>query len=376
MPEPFKNLFNPNMIALMASHLKRVWSQFDEPGFVAQATNNLEKLELKERANQIEQALEDQLPSSFSKAAPILVSSLHPEDDVDLRDTSMDEHGIRGWAILPMTQYVGKHGLDDFDLGLDVQKELTKRFSSEFGIRHFILQDQDRALATLSQWAKDQNYHVRRLVSEGSRPRLPWAMQLPELIKNPDPLFPILEQLKDDPKEYVRRSVANNLNDVAKDHPDQVAAIANQWMKGASPERKKLIRHACRTLVKQGHANTLSALGYKKPQVTIEDFEVLTPKVQFGNKLEIELTLCSDSTVDQDLILDYVIHHQKANGTTTPKVFKWKTFCLKAGQSPTFQRSHPIKTVTTRTYYPGTHQVEIQLNGVKLGSKDFELVME
>ncbi len=376
MPEPFKNFFNPDMIALMGSHFKRAWSSFDETLFVDEATHDLDALELKERANQIELALENQLPKQFGEAAPILLASLHPDDDVDLSGTSMDERGIRGWAILPMTQYVGKHGLNNFDLGMDVQKELTKRFSSEFGIRHFILKDQDRALAKLTEWASAPNYHVRRLVSEGTRPRLPWAMQLPALIQNPEPLFPILDRLKDDPKEYVRRSVANNLNDVAKDHPDKVAKIAKDWMKGAGKEREKLVRHACRTLIKQGHPQTLSALGYKEPQVTLEVFEVLTPTVQFGSKLQFELALRSDAATDQNLILDYVVHHQKANGKTSPKVFKWKTFVLKPGQSSTFQRNHTIKPVTTRTYYPGTHQIEIQLNGIKLGTREFELLME
>jgi 3-methyladenine DNA glycosylase AlkC len=375
MAEPFKNLFNPKMITLMAHHLNRVWPKFDEKTFIKQATQNLDGLELKQRGDQIKRALEQCLPGSFPKAAKIMIASLHPDDDIDLSGTTMDKKGIRGWAILPMTQYVGEHGLDDFDLGMNVQKELTKRFSSEFGIRYFILNDKDRALETLTGWASDPNHHVRRLVSEGSRPRLPWAMRLPEFVENPEPLFPILELLKDDGEEYVRRSVANNLNDISKDHPDAVAKIARKWIAKASPERKRLVRHACRTLVKQGHPKALLALGYKKPQVSLIRLEVLTPVVQFGDALRFDIALNSEAKTDQNLMLDYVIHHRKANGKTTPKVFKWKSISLKASKDHKAQRKHAIRAITTRKYYAGTHRVEIIVNGESLGCQDFELSM-
>ncbi len=375
MPEPFKNFFNPKMVALMASHLRRVWSDFDEAAFVKMATRGFVDLELKERSEQIKQALAAQLPKKFSDAAAVLIDSLHPDDDIDLSGTSMDEQGIRGWAILPMTQYVGERGIDDFDLGMTVQKELTKRFSSEFGIRYFILADKKRALATLSKWTGDKNYHVRRLVSESTRPRLPWAMQLPAFIKDPKPLLPILTKLKDDDQEYVRRSVANNLNDIAKDHPDIVAEIAGEWLKNVSPEREKLVRHACRTLIKQGHKPTLSALGYKKPKVSLPELEILTPIVIFGDALKFKIGLQSKSTSKQNLILDYIIHHRKANGKTTPKVFKWKTLNLKPKEFQMVERKHALKPITTRKYYGGTHRLEIIANGESLGLSEFELIM-
>ncbi len=375
MAEPLKNLFNPTMIALMGDHLHRAWKTFDRARFIEIASHNLENLELKERGNQIKTALQDCLPDDFKKVAKIINASLHPEVSVELSSNEMDDGGIRGWGIMPLNQYVGEHGLDNFDLAMSVQKELTKRFTAEFGIRYLILHDPERALKTLTRWARDENYHVRRLVSEGSRPRLPWAMSLPEFIKDPTPLIPLLEMLRDDPIEYVRRSVANNLNDIAKDHPDVVATIAKKWMKGASPERKKLIRHACRTLIKQGHAATLSALGYNPPNVTLQNFEILTPTVQFGEPLRFKMSLMSDSRTDQDLIVDYVIHHRKANGKTSPKVFKWKTLNLSAGREHQADKKHPIKPITTRVYYGGLHHVEIVANGICLGMADFELIM-
>jgi len=375
MPEPFKNLFNPKMIKLMAVHFKRAWGKFDDQTFIKEASHNLGSHELKERSRQITRAMASHLPASFSKAAPILVKSLHIEDDVDLSGASMDDNGIRGFATMPMTEYVGEHGLIDFDLGMNVQKEITKRGSSEFGIRPFILSDQKRALATLKEWARSENFHVRRLVSEGSRPRLPWAMQLPPLIENPDPLFPILDLLKDDAQEYVRRSVANNLNDIAKDHPDKVAAITKKWLMGATIERERMLRHACRTLIKQGHKKTLSALGYENPKISLNSFDILTPVVQYGDALKFKIAIQSTATTDQNLIVDFIIHHQKANGKTSPKVFKWKTLNLKAGAEHNAEKKHAIKPITTRVYYPGTHRVEIMINGESQGITAFELVM-
>jgi 3-methyladenine DNA glycosylase AlkC len=295
------------------------------------------------------------------------------EDDIE--GDGMDGRGIRGWAILPLTQYVGEFGLDDFDLGMDVQKELTKRFTSEFGIRDFIAHDMDRALKTMTAWVDDPNVHVRRLVSEGTRPRLPWASTLPDFIENPEPVIPLLTILRDDVDEYVRRSVANHLNDIAKDHPDRVAGIAKEWMVKATPKREKLVRHALRTLIKNGHPGALSALGYGKPVLTLSAFDIQAPRVEFGNALNFSMCLMSDSRSDQDLIVDYIIHHKKANGKTSPKVFKWKNIVLKAGKDHKATRNHRIKAISTRKYYPGVHHLEIVVNGVCLGRLDFELMM-
>ncbi|MEE8058465.1 MAG: hypothetical protein V3T17_11615 [Pseudomonadales bacterium] len=188
-------------------------------------------------------------------------------------------------------------------------------------------------------------------------------------------MLELLEQLKDDNKEYVRRSVANNLNDIAKDHPDVVAEIAAQWMKGASKERKKLIRHACRTLLKNGHRKTLKVLGFNPPIIQQASIDILTPEVVFGDALQFTLSLCSDSNQDQSLMIDYIVHHQKANGKTSPKVFKWRTTTLSAKKTLTLAKKHTIKKITTRVYYSGLHMVEIMVNGVSMGKVDFQLLM-
>jgi len=375
MAEPFKNLLNLKIIKGMASHFAVQWPEFDSAGFIKVAGHRLKTLELKARSRQITDAMKQYLPEDYSHAVDIMLNSLAEDDECHLSETEMTRGGIAGWAVMPMADYVGLYGQGHFDLSMSVLKEMTKRFSSEFAIRFFILADMKRSLRYLNDWAQEDNYHVRRLVSEGSRPRLPWAMQLGDFVKDPAPILPLLEQLKDDESEYVRRSVANSLNDIAKDHPALVAKIARRWMKGGSPARQKLVRHGCRTLIKQGHVATLGALGYGPPKVSLQQLRLLTSEVRYGEALQFELVVSSTAKKDQPLIIDYIVHHQKANGTTTPKVFKWKNLTLAAGQSRTMQRKHAIKPITTRVYYPGLHGLEVVVNGLSLGKVEFELLM-
>lgn len=379
MPEPFKNSFNRELIAAMAGHLAPATaacgaSSFDEAGFQAAAGRDLDTLELKERSSQIATALHEYLPEDFPTAAEVLRASLHPGENTELAAGGGENaHGIRSWAVMPMSQFVARHGLDHFDLSLELLSDMTKRFSSEFAIRSFLLADPGRTLEVMESWVRDPNHHVRRLVSEGTRPRLPWAERLPAFIEDPSPLLPLLEALRDDSSEYVRPSVANNLNDIAKDHPDLVAEIAHRWLKGASKDRERLVRHACRTLIKQGHSGALAALGYGPPRVTLEVLKILTPIVRLGEKLAFEVVLRSDADEAQRLVLDYVIHHRKANGQTSPKVFKWKTLTLEKGKTHGATRRHAIRPITTRKYYPGTHFLELQVNGRVMGREEFEL---
>lgn len=375
MPEPFKNLLNNNVIHGMALQFNRQWPEFDAVGFEAAASKNLGELELKARSEQITDAMIRYLPADFSKAAKIMLSSLGPGLDDNISAGAVNDSGISGWAVMPMTHYVGLRGHDHFDLSMTLLKEMTKRSSSEFGIRFFLLESPTKTLSTLKSWTTDNNQHVRRLVSEGTRPRLPWAMRLPEFIKNPSPVIELLEILKDDEHEYVRRSVANSLNDIAKDHPNVVTDIAARWMKDASHERKKLIRHACRTLIKNGNKKALKMLGYGKPRIRCNGIDILTPEVEFGDALQFSLSICSDYSREQSLMIDYIIHHRKANGSTSPKVFKWRTVTLSAKKELVSTKKHAIKQITTRVYYPGVHTVEVMVNGVSQGRADFILVM-
>ena len=199
MPEPFKNLFNKEIIRGMSTHFQRHCPEFDAAGFVHAAADNLDALELKARSGQITNAMIEYLPDDFEKAGEIMLGSLKIIADDDVFAESVDANGIAGWAVMPMTHYVGLRGINHFDLSMLLLKQMTKCSSSEFGIRFFLLDAPTKTLSVLKSWTKDGNQHVRRLVSEGTRPRLPWAMQLPVFIQNPSPVIELLENLKDRP---------------------------------------------------------------------------------------------------------------------------------------------------------------------------------
>jgi len=374
-PELFKDLFNAALVNDLARHVKRRWRDFDDKGFAAAAVKDFKTLELKARANQIAAALGVYLPPHVPTALKLLVSTLRPLDKTG-EPTDDDDGGLAGMVIWPMGEYVARAGLDHPDESLDALRELTIRSTAEFAIRPFVVKHPKKTMAAFKAWAKDSNHHVRRLVLEGSRPRLPWGLRLKAFVDDPAPLLPLLEILRDDPSDYVRRSVANSLNDIAKDHPDLVAGIAAQWLKKASPARERLIRHACRTLIKVGHGKTLKALGFDAaPRIKLKGFALSTPKVKFGTHAAFALELRSTAPTPQKLVLDYVVHHRKKNGGTTPKVFKWKTLLLQPKQSLKLECRHALRPITTRVYYPGGHRIEIVINGKVMDGADFVLVM-
>lgn len=376
MAEPLKNLLHPALVYAMASAIEAHASAFDPARFVGLATSGMQNLELMQRSLQIRDALAETLPADFEEAAVILQKILPHQQAPDGKSEDGVGSGVTGWALLPVSQLIAQKGLDHFDLSLDLLKQLTPHFTGEFGIRPFIHQNQERALATIAGWTKDANHHVRRLASEGTRPRLPWAMRLPALMRDPQPILPILTSLLDDPEDYVRRSVANSLNDIAKDHPDLVAAFVSRHIGDASPERRQLLRHASRTLLKKGHAAALANFGFAplagiKAVLTID-----TSRVDFGDSLAFTLTLANEGAASQQVMIDYAIHHRKANGSLAPKVFKWKSLTLAAGETVQMPRKHAFRTITTRQYYPGDHRIEILVNGAVLANEEFQLVMQ
>ncbi|HTO33852.1 MAG TPA: DNA alkylation repair protein [Pararhizobium sp.] len=365
MPEPLKNLLHPDLVKSMAAHIARQAVDFDADRFVEQASRDMQQLELMQRALQIRGALGETLPDDFEKAATILSASL-PQDG---------RAGITGWALLPVSQFVAQNGLGHFDLSLELLKDLTPHFTAEFGIRPFIHADQEQALRTIGNWVFDANHHVRRLASEGTRPRLPWAMRLPALMRDPQPILPILTALLDDPEDYVRRSVANSLNDIAKDHPALVAAFVGQHIGDASVERRQLLRHASRTLLKKGDAAALANFGFAPSSGIRAALTIDTDIIKFGGALALSLSVTNDDAASQQLMIDYAIHHRKANGGLVPKVFKWKNLTLKPGETVDLMRSHAMRAITTRQYYPGGHRIEVIVNGTVLAGGDFTLTM-
>ena len=372
--EPFKNFISPDLVTCIADHLEVHLSTFNRVLFEETILKELDGLELKARAQLIADHLHVVLPEDHKTRHKIIREMLHPADDFEGGKQS-DADGICGWGMMPLGLVIGQHGLAAFDESLLLLKEMTIRFTSEFDVRYFLLADQERALAIMQGWINDPNRHVRRLVSEGTRPRLPWAMQLPGLLANPSPTLPLLEALRDDDEEYVRRSVANHLNDIAKDHQDLVANLAKQWMKNADKNREKLVRHACRSLIKQGHTTALEAFGLNPPEIKLRKIGIENRNVIFGNSLNFSVELISTSEKQQDLIIDYVMHFLKANNKRSAKVFKWKKLTLKAGESLSIEKAHPIRAITTRRYYPGTQALSLRINGKDFGMEEFNLAM-
>ncbi|MGX9417643.1 DNA alkylation repair protein [Vibrio sp. RC27] len=379
MPEAFKHIFNTSLVEHLASQLKQVYQGFDDAAFVAAVNCKLETLELKQRSDLICHQLHHFLPSDFAHTGQLLHAVLGERIDSEAPDATRTnpsrKTGVNGWAVMPLADYVAQHGMAHFDLSMDLLREMTKRSSSEFAIRPFLDQNTEQTMKILHRWAEDKDEHVRRLASEGSRPRLPWGMRLKKFVTDPSPLLPLLDKLKDDSSEYVRRSVANNLNDISKDHPDLVASVALDWMINASEARIKLVRHACRSLIKVGHAETLQALGYGNAELGDCTLTLSAPTLDFGGSLQLSVTIPSKAKHSQELMIDYIVYHQKANGTVSPKVFKWRSVHLASGKTLTVHKKHTIKPITTRTYYPGVHKIEVQVNGTIVAENAFELFM-
>lgn len=373
--EPFKNVFNQALVEKMAAQFALQIQHFAQNEFIQQALNDFDSLELKARSNQIVAIMHQHLPKDFSDAAKVMRATLAPPSLEEKHPQDEQDAGLRGWAVMPMADYVAEYGQGHFELSLELLKDLTMRFSAEFAIRPFLDSQPQKVLNLLRDWCEHENVHVRRLVSEGTRPRLPWGMQLGQFVADPSSILPLLEKLKDDPDEYVRRSVANNLNDIAKDHPDIVAKIAEQWMKGASKNRERLIKHACRTLFKNGHQGVLSSFGFHPPQLGSVQFELEHQQVNYGDAISWKFEIKSEMQETQSLMIDYAIHHLKANGTHTAKVFKWKNIKLASGKCLSIHKHHAIKPITTRVYYPGVHYIEILINGRSMLKREFELVM-
>ncbi|HOF32288.1 MAG TPA: DNA alkylation repair protein, partial [Burkholderiaceae bacterium] len=296
MAEPFKNLIHAGTVAQAGQHLRRVWPAFDRARFESLATTGLETLELKARAMLLADALEATLPEDFAQATDVIEASLAPPMALDGRGEPMSlspaerESGISGWAVWSLGEFVVRRGMIDVPRALRCLHALTQRFSAEFAIRPFIAQHPQPTLATLTQWVHDPSVHVRRLVSEGSRPRLPWGQRLQLLVRDPAPTLPLLRALQDDPSAYVRRSVANHLNDIAKDHPELVAQWVHDHRVDASAQRCALLRHASRTLIKQGHAPTLAAWGLGQPLRGQAELALSASRVAIGDTLGLHVT--------------------------------------------------------------------------------------
>lgn len=355
-----KDVFNLVLVREVAAELRRTHPSFDAAAFVARCMDGLDELELTGRAAHIADALHEFLPRPFTRAAAVIEASLGDEIP------ATGENGLAPLRYMPHVVFVRKYGLDDYDAAIRAQAELTKRFSAEFSIRAFLERYPDRAYAQMLEWAQDENAHLRRLASEGLRPRLPWAPRLRNYQKDPRPVLAVLELLKDDPVRYVQRSVANNLGDIAKDHPALAIETCRRWAQDASPERAWIVRHALRYLVKTGNVDAIRILGgAERPRVRIARTTVMPRRVAVGGTVRLSCEVESTARRAQRLLIDYAVHFVKANGSTRPKVFKLRRVSLGPRERLSLSAALVLKEMTTRRHYPGVHAIDIVINGAR-----------
>ncbi len=368
MAEPLKNHFGPEVAESIAADLAAIDGSFDVDRFLTLALDGFEDLELTPRARHIAEAMAACLPADRAEALRTLIDSLGPENP------EQELTGMASFRYLPHVYFVADHGLEHFDLAMEAQYELTKRFTAEFSIRAYLEHHERRTLDVLERWAGDGNVHVRRLVSEGTRPRLPWAPRLRRFQEDPTPVLALLERLKDDPEEYVRRSVANNLNDISKDHPDVVIGLAARWWDEGDEHRRRLVRHGLRTLIKAGHPEALAVLGYGADSpVRVGEVRVDPAVASIGGKVRVRVVIENPSDRPGGALVDLIVHFVKASGATTPKVFKGAERTLAPGEHSTVSKSISLAQHSTRTHHPGTHRVEVQLNGVVQPGDEFQV---
>jgi 3-methyladenine DNA glycosylase AlkC len=366
MAEPLKNHFGPEIARLWAGWMEASLPNFRSKAFLKESLAGFDDLELMPRGRHLGEVLARHLPESFPRAARVLCRILE--------SATLPQSGnpISSFAFMPAGVVAASRGLGYFSESMELLKALTKRFTAEFAIRPFLREHPEATLELLRSWTGDPDENVRRLVSEGTRPRLPWAERVPVLLRDPRPGLALLEALKDDPSPYVRRSVANHLNDVGKDHPERLLAVAKRWGRGAGPERERLIRHALRSLVKAGDADALALLGFgAQARVNLTDARVRPARVRLGETVEFTATLAATSGIR--LLIDYRIHFQKANGKTSPKVFKGTTMELANGETRAWRARFAAIPRSTRVLYPGRHRVELLLNGNVVFLGDFTL---
>lgn len=331
------------------------------------AETALAPLALRERSDLMRDALLDDLPGDFTSFAAIM------------RAAAAQAPSFTGWLIWPVTSAVAakaieQGGTDAFDDALALLAELTSRLSSEFALRALLNHDLERALDATLAWTGSDNEDVRRLASEGTRPLLPWAVRVPGIVAAPKVTLPILDALYRDGSEYVRRSVANHLNDISRQAPELVVATATEWLAAPDDNTGRVVRHGLRTLVKRGHPGALALQGFTPARLDVTGPLLAADTVAIGETLTFTAAVRNLEPEPARLAIDYVVHHRKANGSLTGKTFKLTTRTLEPGETCELRREHSFKVLTTRRYHPGPHALELQINGVRSGRAEFVLL--
>lgn len=363
-------LFNPLKIQKISTEIQAVYNGFDQEAFEDDILSRFPELELKERIYHIRDMLTKYLPREFEVAVGILLEALPEPLDSTKRD---DDFG--DFIYAPYAAFVTLHGCSDehLEFSLLSLRELTKRFSVEFAIRDFINTFPQETLASLEACSLSENYHERRLVSEGLRPKLPWAKKL--TLDYREPLLH-LENLFDDNTRYVTRSVANHLNDISKIDAHLVVKTLKRWQRSQKQNPKEMeyiINHSLRTLLKEGNEEALALLGYEKEaKIKVNNFVLHDTQVNIGEALIFDIIL--EAKEDTKLMIDYILHFRTKAGTFSPKVHKIKRITLKKDTSVTVQKKHLFKSnMSTRKLYEGEHKIEIQINGLIYKENTFTL---
>ncbi len=359
MAEKLKDILFPrDKVKVFADLLKDEYPAFESDNFIHLVCDeNWPDMELKEKMRHTTICLKQFLPGDFKQAVELLVK-ISPK--------------VTGFEAIVLPDYIEVYGMEHWDISLPALGEVTKCGSSEFGIRPFLNKDLESAMQYMLEWADSEDFRVRRFASEGCRPRLPWGMGVPALKKDPSIILPILEKLKDDPEEFVRKSVANNLNDISKDHPELVLEICERW-KGNSKNTDWIVKHACRTLLKQGNSKAMLLFGFANPdRMHIKALTFSNPSPKIGDEIEFSFQLKLDTHERQKVRLEYAVHYMKANGKPSKKVFQIKEVELDPGVFP-ISRKQSFKNMSTRKLYPGNHLFEIIVNGVTKASESVQL---
>jgi len=370
MPEPIKNAYNEEAIRKFGTKIQSDYPPFDVNGFVSSVMDeSWDDLELAGRWRQIGTVLGHYLPQDYEDAIAVL-------DKVTENYSGSFDYSDYFGIIFPYFVDIYGQDIENWDVSVAALGRYTTCSSSELAVRPFIIANEERMMAQMYAWSKDENEHVRRLASEGCRPALPWSQALTSFKKDPSPILPILQQLRNDPSAYVRKSVANNLNDISKTHPELVIQIARDWQ-GESDHTNWIIKHACRTLLKRGNRDALALFGFHDGEsIDVLHFELVTdeavPTLAIGDDLNFSFSVRTDKTTK--LRLEYRIDFVKKNGKTSPKVFQISETKLAADVTKMHTKKHSFKDLSTRKHYPGTHAITLITNGVERETLSFEIV--
>ena len=366
MSELVKNLYSEEFYERFGDIINQTILDFDKKIFIEMIfDDNFECYELKQRMTHTTKVLNHFFPNNFYEATQVLIRLIE-----NLRSENMTEQSME-FMFLP--EYIELYGLDDFENSVNAFEYITQFTSCEFAVRPFLKKYPEEMLTQMILWSQHKNNKVRRLASEGSRPRLPWAMALPSYKKDPNPIVPILNNLKNDSCEVVRRSVANNLNDIAKDNENIVVNIAKKWI-GKDHQTDALVKHACRTLLKQGNTQILNLFGFESNRFEVTNFTVDTKVVKIGDFVEFSFSITNIDKKAQKLRLEYGLHYMKNNGKLAKKVFKISEREIDSNTTLDIKRKQSFKIISTRKFHVGLHQVSIIINGIEGEKLNFELV--